>query len=157
MRPYRRSYLLFVLKHKWFVLVAGARMKVPLLQLIVHDWTKFLPSEFPQYATWFYADKTYMSEEQKRQARVNFLYAWAHHLRRNPHHWQHHILVESGTTLQLMRIPDRYVREMVADWMGAGRAINGKWEARDWYSKNRDRIMLESSTRRRVEELLSTI
>jgi hypothetical protein len=53
-------------------------------------------------------------------------------------------------------MPDKYIREMVADWMGAGKAITGKWEVRDWYEKNKHRIRLEKQTRKTTEELIYT-
>jgi len=46
------------------------------------------------------------------------------------------------------------IREMVADWLGAGRAITGEWEAVAWYGKNKDRMMLHPETRGKVEILL---
>jgi hypothetical protein len=51
-------------------------------------------------------------------------------------------------------MPDHFVREMVADWMGAGRAITGTWEAGSWYERNRDNVVVDSETRRKVEVLL---
>jgi hypothetical protein len=45
------------------------------------------------------------------------------------------------------------VREMVADWMGAGRAL-GKPDTRAWYEANKDKMILHPATRRRVEMLL---
>lgn len=50
-------------------------------------------------------------------------------------------------------MPDVYIREMVADWRGAGRAA-GKTDTAAWYEKNRDKIILHPDTRQRVEELL---
>lgn len=50
-------------------------------------------------------------------------------------------------------MPRRYVSEMVADWMGAGRAL-GKPDTQAWYTANRDRMILHQDTRRDVEMLL---
>jgi len=58
--------------------------------------------------------------------------------------------------IQNLKMPDKYIREMVADWMGAGKAITGKWEVRDWYEKNKHRIRLEKQTRKTTEELIYT-
>ena len=51
-------------------------------------------------------------------------------------------------------MPEHFVREMVADWMGAGRAITGAWEMVEWYAKNREKIKLASQTRRLVDDLV---
>lgn len=47
-------YLRYVLRHKWFVLVAGRRTGAPLWRLLIHDWSKFLPSEWAPYVQMFY-------------------------------------------------------------------------------------------------------
>jgi hypothetical protein len=56
--------------------------------------------------------------------------------------------------VRALRMPRKYALEMVFDWMGAGRAITGKWEAKEWYFKNRDNIILHPETRRTVEGIL---
>ena len=53
-------------------------------------------------------------------------------------------------------MPRRYALEMVADWMGAGRAITGRWECAEWYAKNREKIVLHENTRRLVDGILCT-
>jgi hypothetical protein len=52
-------------------------------------------------------------------------------------------------------MPRACILEMVADWMGAGRAITGNWEVQDWYSKNKYNIELHPSTRGAVERILT--
>jgi hypothetical protein len=44
---------------------------------------------------------------------------------------------------------------MVADWWGAGRAITGKWDAQNWYERQKGKIILHEMTRRDVEHLLN--
>lgn len=53
-----------------------------------------------------------------------------------------------------LEMPDRYRREMVADWRGTGRAISGKDDTASWYAKNRDKIILHPRTREWVEHQL---
>jgi len=43
---------------------------------------------------------------------------------------------------------------MVADWMGAGRAITGRWETKEWYGKNKGNMLLHPETRKMVEDVL---
>jgi hypothetical protein len=43
------SYLRLLL-HKWYVFLAGRRLKVPFWRLVVHDLSKFSPAEFRHYA-----------------------------------------------------------------------------------------------------------
>lgn len=168
MRKHLR-YLSYVLRHKWFVLVAGRRTGAPLWRLLVHDWSKFTPGEWFAYTDFFYAPKPVAAYGDARlygglspgdveritTARQQaFDRAWLHHQHANPHHWQHWVLREDSGVTKLLPMPEHFVREMVADWMGAGRAITGKWEAGAWYEKNAERIQLEHRTRIRVEGLL---
>lgn len=187
-------YLRYVVKHKWFVYHAGRRTKAPMRNLLIHDWSKFLPSEYRAYATYFYGEKkdayierrtvwhldrgaynkataADLAEEEwegivtKREDAFNV--AWLKHQHRNPHHWQHWLLAEDNPARRMhvpqtsdaprhtaLEMPEQYVREMVADWCGAGRAITGKWDIMEWYDKNKDNIILHAQTRRRVEYLL---
>lgn len=54
---------------------------------------------------------------------------------------------------ECLRMPDKYIREMVADWRGAGRAL-GKPDIVAWYVSNRDNIQLHPDTRKLVEYYL---
>ncbi len=39
-------------------------------------------------------------------------------------------------------MPDKYMREMLADWRGAGRAITGKDNTKEWYQGKRQKTIL---------------
>lgn len=144
-------YLSYVLRHKWFVFLAGLSTGAPLWRLIIHDWSKFLPCEWSAYASNFFGGH----DKNKRPPEVvaAFDRAWLHHIHANPHHWEHWNL-KDGPVFRALPTPEHFVREMVADWMGAGRAITGRWEVREWYEKNRERIVLHIETRRSVESIL---
>lgn len=64
------------------------------------------------------------------------------------------IVKELNTKPMPLEMPEKYVREMVADWYGAGRAISGNWEAYKWYRENRSKIQLHPATRVLVEKHL---
>lgn len=146
MKPHLR-YLGYVLRHKWFVFLAGLKTGAPIWRLVIHDWSKFTPAEWTPYVRNFYTD---------RGDQDAFDAAWLHHQHRNPHHWQHWLLREDDGPLKLIEMPESLVREMVADWMGAGRAITGKWDTAGWYAANRDKIKMHSRTKTLVESLLPT-
>ena len=55
-----------------------------------------------------------------------------------------------------MPMPETHIREMLADWYGAGWAITGKPEVKEWYAKNSGKMKLHEDTRKMVEELLET-
>lgn len=143
-------YLWAVLRHKWYVFVAGVRIGgIPLWRLIIHDWTKFTGAEWGPYARRFGQGTSgtlnHATEPAEWQA------AWRHHWENNPHHWEYWLDM-NGEPLTAM--PDEYLREMVADWCGASRAYTGQWNVIEWYGKNRERIKLHPTTRARVERLI---
>lgn len=117
-------------QHKRYVYEAGLLVGgIPLERLFNHDASKFLPEEFPHYARHFFGDKGDPD---------GFASAWLHHIHHNPHHWQHWIFPDGfspkGSQLDrgLVPMPEIYVREMVADWMGASRAYTNSWDMTDW-------------------------
>ena len=138
------------MRHKIFVLLAALKISnSPLIWwlAIIHDWSKFRPSEWFPYARTFY----HPDGSKKYDPTNEFEYAWNAHQKRNKHHYQYWMLtLDRGETI-LLPMPKRYMIEMLADWMGAGRAINGKWDVKNWYYKNRDNIHLNSKTRTTIE------
>lgn len=142
------KYLWYVIRHKWFVLIAGLTT-VPIWQLILHDWHKFLPDEWFAYARTFYAP----DGAKQYEPTAAFDIAWLKHQNRAPHHWQYWILLKDGGEVECLPMPDRYWREMIADWKGAGRALD-KPDYQKWYARNRDKIQLHPDTRQKVDKAL---
>jgi hypothetical protein len=142
------AYLKYVLRHKWYVFLAGQELGVDLVQLIVHDWHKFLPSEWFPYARTFYksnGEKQYVESEE-------FSQAWRKHQQRGKHHWQHWLITWDRGETEALPMPWDYVEEMVADWYGAGKAITGKWEAKQWFEANKHKMKLHPVTVERIEQ-----
>jgi hypothetical protein len=155
------KYAWYVIKHKWFVYEEGrkAELNVSKWQLIIHDWSKFLPSEWLPYAEFFYGRyRTVLGTPHIWDKRA-FERAWAAHLRRQPHHWQFWVLHADTGKVSALPMPQKYIREMVADWRGAARA-QGKTlpeEHRLWYLERREHIVLHKDTREEVEVLLGVL
>ncbi len=147
----------YVAKHKWFVLLAGLKTKAPLWRLLIHDWSKFSATEWLPYVRKFYGINYIRGSKPWEKVRRDFDAAWLHHQHRNPHHHQHWVLREDDGNIKALRMPDKLVREMVADWMGAGRAITGRWEVAAWYSKNAEKMVLHPDVRDQVEALIATV
>lgn len=161
------KYFKYVLWHKWFVFVAGRRLGVPLWLLVIHDWSKFRPSEWFAYAQHFYGDNSaefwdakdkYMVAEAAPYgffARDRFNLAWLHHQHRNKHHWQYWVqwqCLAPGPKV-MFPMPEKYMREMVADWVGAGRA-QGTGSVREWFCVNVNRMVLRD--KERVQEIVES-
>ena len=145
------QYLWYVIRHKWFVFIECCHLGVP-WRGIVHDMSKFLPSEWFPYTKMFYGEYGYLSAPNKEHpddgynsamnaiANTMFEFAWLKHIHRNKHHWQYWILTQDDDETRNMQMPDKYAKEMLADWRGAGRAIHGKDDTREWYLKRRERM-----------------
>jgi hypothetical protein len=158
------KYLSYLIRHKWFVFRAGLRNGVSVYRLLIHDWSKFLPCEWFPYVENFYGKKAWLQKNEPDDCRYwsvaqpfidAYNEAWLHHQHFNPHHWQHWVLREDNGETKLLQMPQKFAREMVADWCGAGRAITGKWEVGSWYAKNRDGIRLHPHTRELVDLLVA--
>ncbi len=153
-------YLWYVLRHKWYVLLACIELGVPLRGL-VHDLSKLRPSELVPYARYFYGGNSDIKRGRDETGYYKagasdddaFDRAWLYHQHRNPHHWQFWCLVQDDDASKCLLIPESYVREMVADWRGAGRA-QGTPDTLAWYVAHRDNIVMHPSSRALVERLL---
>ena len=153
------AYLKKVLQHKYYVVLGCREMDVPLWRGLLHDWTKFLPSEwFPYVRNFYNKDGTPKDIRDKKTGGYNpaiqpdvFLSGWLHHQKCNKHHWQYWTVIGDAGDLKPLPIPDLYLREMIADWIGAGLAYSGKSDPVGWYEKTKDRMILEARTRERLE------
>ena len=118
-----------------------------------HDRSKNDIEEYYAYDQYFYGGK------RTKEIKENFNIAWLHHIHNNPHHWQHWVLVnddpEEGTVA--IRIPYRYVVEMICDWWAFSWSKDNLYEIFDWYDKHKEYMILHEDTRELVEEILNNI
>lgn len=150
-----RAYLGYVIRHKRYVFQASCKLGIPLRGLL-HDLSKFRPSELLPYARSFNNSDGSPRSDRPEDVRDAFDYAWLLHIHRNPHHWQYWVLREDDGDLKALPMPEEYVREMVADWIGAGLAQGHGNDVLPWYEKNKDKMILHPETRIRVEFLLNS-
>ena len=149
------AYLRYVLRHKWFVLVAGWHLVLcPLHRLLLHDMSKFRPSEWFPYARTFYNE----DGSKRYDETPEFPRAWLLHQHRNSHHYQAHVLLEDSGKVIPLDMPTIDIMEMLADWAGAGRAITGRDKTTAaWYVANKDKMQLHPRTRSLVEDMLDAV
>ena len=152
------KYFFLTIKHKWFVLIAGLKTKAPLWRLIIHDWSKFLWSELPHYQRQFFG---------KADDPEGFIGCWTKHQNRHPHHWEYWIPRTGHSRCnppfldnEPIPMPEWAIREMVADWMAAGRAYEGKWpdfENWTWLTNHKKRFRMHSESFERLEKILKEL
>lgn len=145
------AYLKYVLRHKYYVW-RGCRIVggIPFWRVIIHDWDKFLLDEWRPYADAFYEP----DGSSRYKPTPAFADAWNRHQKRNRHHWQWHLLTWDRGDTEPLPMAETDLREMLADWIGAGWAITGKPDPLPWYEKNRDKIILHEASREWLEVLL---
>ena len=149
------KYLKYVIRHKWFVLLECCKIGMPWRGLI-HDMSKFLPSEFFPYAfhNWNNErDETgYYKPTDTGDSKFDF--AWLLHQKRNRHHWQWWILPEDNGGVKILMMPIKYIKEMLCDWEGAHRAQKTKGNVKEWYIKNGNKMQLHPETRSWIDGIL---
>jgi hypothetical protein len=137
------NYFWYVVRHKYYVYVAGRKLDCGIIQLLIHDLSKFSHDEWTPYVNRFYR-----GADNKSQ----FYKALMHHYASNPHHWNFWVDEITGRPNSM---PIYYIKEMVADWMGAGKVQTGRYDnVVEWYSKNQNKIQLHPITRVIVENLI---
>ena len=146
------KYIILTLKHKWFVFQAGVKLKVSIIRLIKHDLSKFFPSELPYYG------KQFFGEANDPQG---FARCWLKHQNRNDHHWEYWISRTGHNQCDpLIEMPEQAVREMVADWLGASRAYEGRWPDLNnwkWFKDNIRNTILHHNTRILINQIIEEL
>jgi len=166
----RFQYLIYLFRHKWFVFWACIEFGVPLWRAVIHDWSKLTPAEFLPYAqNWFWTKEQKNDETIREGGLVGNIYeaipfgklisdrytvALNHHFHNNPHHWDYWVVHKVGEKPWGLPMPETYVREMLADWKGAGLAKNDKNDVVAWYKKNGRGFIIRDETRILIEKLL---
>ena len=150
------QYYNVLCKHIECVIETGRKLGVPDEQLVLHDLSKFGVDEFPVYARNFYGGG----------ATAEFAYAFNHHLHHNPHHWQHWCfptpyddrddgaMSNSNVVGSALAMPETFVREMVANWVGASMAYNGSPDLTAWLKDHAAKIRLHPDTAKLLSAIL---
>ena len=101
-------------------------------QGIIHDLSKYGPTEFISSAKHFQGNRSPIEAEKEE---LGYSLAWNHHKGHNPHHWEYWTDFDENGNIIAQRIPYKYVIEMICDWIAAGKVYNkGKWSKEDPYN-----------------------
>lgn len=107
--------------HKYWVFRYCLKAGIPVRGLL-HDLSKFSPTEFLESVKYYQGSSSPIDACKKEKG---YSEAWMHHKGRNKHHyefWQDNF-DNGGVALEM---PLKYKKEMICDFMGAGRAYYGK-------------------------------
>jgi len=153
------TYLKYVVKHKYFVMKECFRSGLYIRGLL-HDNSKFLPSEFFPYAKFFYGKKVRSKTGYYKPTDTgnkDFDKAWMFHANRNKHHWQYWCIPDADKN-SCIKIEDKYLIEMVCDWVGAAKAQGKTRESvLEWWEENNNKMLLHPETREDIENLLISL
>lgn len=118
-----------------------------------HDQSKMTDDEYEAYDAYFYGGNRSFTVVE------NFRKAWLLHIHRNPHHWQHWVLINDDPKEGeiILDMPYCYILEMICDWWSFSWSKGVLTEIFDWYDKRKNYIKLSPTTRTKVEDILSKI
>jgi len=119
------GHLKTVIMHKHLVFKYCCRVGIP-LQGLVHDLSKFSPAEFRPSVHYFKGTSSPIGAERREKG---YSSAWLHHKAINKHHWEYWVEFRDDGTEYYVKMPMRFVKEMLCDWLSAGKTYNRKtWQ-----------------------------
>lgn len=132
------KYLKCLLLHKYYVFVECYKAGI-VYRGLVHDLSKFLPSEWFPYVEHFYGANKNKDKFDK---------AWKLHIKRNSHHTAHH---ENGV------MSDEDIVEMLCDWVGAGKAYKNATSIYEWYKSHNYAVLqtLSFNDKAKIDTILT--
>ena len=118
-----------------------------------HDTSKNEADEYEAYDAYFYGGN------RSYQVVQDFNYAWLNHIHRNPHHWQHWVLLcdDPNEGEIILGMPYHYILEMICDWWAFSWSKENLTEIFKWYDEHKSYMKLERKTRQTVEDILKKI
>lgn len=107
-----------ITKHRHMVIRHCFRAGLP-FQGLLHDLSKFSPSEFFVGAKYYQGNRS--PNEAERES-IGYSTAWMHHKGRNKHHFEYWTDYSPGTrSIQPVKMPFKYVIEMFCDRVSASK------------------------------------
>ncbi|MCM1187742.1 MAG: DUF5662 family protein [bacterium] len=150
-----------ITRHKY--LVAKGCFRVGLYrQGILHDLSKYSPTEFKVGAKYYQGDRSPNNAEREEKGHST---AWMHHKGRNRHHYEYWMDYsadpEKRGCIVPAPMPDRYIAEMIMDRIAASKVYKGKnYTDRDpleYYNRGRKQELIHPRTAAVLERMLTML
>lgn len=147
--------------HKW--LVAKGCFRVGLYrQGILHDLSKYSPTEFRVGAKYFQGTRSPNNAERED---IGCSTAWMHHKGRNKHHYEYWLDYSNDPKKQgcvvPVPMPDRYIAEMIMDRIAASKVYKGQdytdASPLEYYEKGKKHELIHPATADVLERMLSML
>ena len=111
--------------HRRYVRKMCFKMGIP-IQGLLHDLSKYSIKELTQCK--YYTGKK--SPHATMREQYGYSTSWYHHRNKNKHHWEH--FIDALEERCAVKMPYKYVIEMLCDMIGAGYAYNkSTWQPKD--------------------------
>jgi hypothetical protein len=147
------NFIKYLIIHKYYVFHYGIIFKVPIINIILHDLSKiFSLTEYLYYIKTFYT-----KDKRKEESKEVDNYGWLEHQRNNKHHWQYWIMYFDNGDFFPLKIPKKYLLEMMADWCAAEKTRYGVADYDKFYEKNKNKMFINKETREEIVEIIKNI
>lgn len=129
-------------------------------QGIMHDLSKYMPSEFIVGAKYYQGTQSPNNAERKA---IGYSSAWLHHKGRNKHHYEYWLdySAHSGKGIIPCKMPDKYIIEMFVDRVSASKNYNAGHYTDDmplkYYMSGNTQQFMHPQTSRKLEFLLNML
>ncbi len=130
-------------------------------QGLLHDLSKYSPSEFLVGAKYFQGDRSPNDAEREDKGYTS---SWLHHKGRNKHHleyWIDYDLVKRDGTMTGMKMPDNYIVEMFCDRVAASKIYHkhdyNNRTALDYFRNGKSKGAMHPYVRKKIDLLLSML
>ena len=121
-----------------------------------HDKSKWSKGEYKAYDIYddYRHGRKSKDNPEFEKVKKDFDTAWNHHQKSNPHHWQYWIIIKGDGSQKVLDMPYENIIEMICDWWTFSWKENNLHSIFEWYSKNKNNMILSTSTRNTVESIL---
>lgn len=154
-----KSHLKVVLHHKWEVLKGCFQVGL-YWQGIVHDLSKFSPTEFGAGVRYFQGTRSPNAREREL---FGYSVAWMHHKGRNKHHFEYwtDVSADKKHCLAGKKMPPRYLAEMVMDRIAASKTYKGNAytdrTALEYLLQSSDHETMHPETYKELKKILTVL
>lgn len=142
-------------KHRFIVFINCIKCGIPFRGL-VHDLSKYSPTEFIPSARYCTGKKSPIGEERKAEG--GYSRVFIHHTRKNRHHYEYWVDVTTGDII-LAPIPYKFILEMCCDMISASEVYNKKNYDRSmplaYFLKNEKKSMMHQASKDFVIQVLT--
>lgn len=147
------KHLKTVNRHRWEVFKLCVKFGIP-FQGLVHDLSKYSPTEM-SICKYYVGTR---SPHEVARDKLGYSPSWIHHKAVNKHHWEYWVDNYDEKYIPI-KVPAKYVVEMVADTIAASKVYLGDKFTTDapfaYFEKHAPYRMYHEETKEKIRDFLS--